>query len=100
MNSTKSSISGSLLWQHAWQRACWAGTSDPPSTISAQELWSVRIYMFESIYINFSIYRIDKITNLADNTDITLIPTINPDGFDRSVEGECYGESIENLKSS
>ena len=57
-------------------------------------------FKIESIYINFSIYRVDTITNFVDNTDITLIPTINPDGFDRSVEGECYGESIENVKSS
>ena len=26
-----------------------------------------------------------------DTTDITIIPTMNPDGFDRSKEGECSG---------
>ena len=26
-----------------------------------------------------------------DSTDITIIPTMNPDGFDRGKEGECSG---------
>ena len=26
-----------------------------------------------------------------DRTDITIIPTINPDGFDRGTEGACSG---------
>ena len=26
-----------------------------------------------------------------DKTDITIIPTINPDGFDRGTEGACSG---------
>ena len=42
---------------------------------------------------NFSNFiRVDEITNLIDTTDITIIPTINPDGFDRAKEGECSGE--------
>ncbi len=28
-----------------------------------------------------------------DRTDITLIPTINPDGFDRATEGRCVGKA-------
>jgi len=33
----------------------------------------------------------ETITRLVDTTDITLIPTINPDGFDRAREGACSG---------
>ena len=38
-------------------------------------------------------FRIDTITELVDTTDITIIPTINPDGFDRASEGACLGET-------
>jgi len=34
---------------------------------------------------------VDEITELVDNTDITIIPTMNPDGFDRGTEGACSG---------
>lgn len=34
---------------------------------------------------------IDTITELVNETDITIIPTINPDGFDRGEEGACSG---------
>ena len=35
--------------------------------------------------------RLDEITELINNTDITIIPTMNPDGFDRGTEGACSG---------
>lgn len=34
---------------------------------------------------------IEEITKLLNETDITLIPTMNPDGFDRGEEGACSG---------
>jgi carboxypeptidase D len=34
---------------------------------------------------------IEVITSLINETDITIIPTINPDGFDRGDEGSCSG---------
>ena len=35
--------------------------------------------------------RDETITQMVDTTDITIIPTINPDGFDRGTEGACSG---------
>ena len=38
-----------------------------------------------------SLHSVDTLTRLVDTTDITIIPTINPDGFDRGTEGACSG---------
>merc|ERR1711962_1184854 len=34
---------------------------------------------------------VTRVAKLLASTDITLIPTINPDGFDRGTEGACSG---------
>lgn len=37
-------------------------------------------------------YGIDKrITKMIDTTDISILPSVNPDGFDKAQEGECSG---------
>ena len=33
----------------------------------------------------------ERIRRLLDLTDISLLPSINPDGYDRATEGECSG---------
>ena len=35
---------------------------------------------------------VPRVADLLASTDITLIPTINPDGFDRGTEGACSGD--------
>ena len=42
-------------------------------------------------------FRVDLITEIVDSTDITIIPTINPDGFDRATEGKCSGNNLNSL---
>ena len=46
-----------------------------------------KLFKFFCIYF----FSEDTITELVDTTDITIIPTMNPDGFDRGKEGECSG---------
>ena len=41
--------------------------------------------------INNLIIQDRRITQLIDTTDISILPSINPDGFDRAQEGECSG---------
>ena len=46
---------------------------------------------FKTFVTKTSFHSEDNITELVDTTDITIIPTMNPDGFDRGKEGECSG---------
>ncbi|XP_067136764.1 carboxypeptidase D-like [Centruroides vittatus] len=36
----------------------------------------------------------ERVTRLIDATDIHLMPSVNPDGFEAAVEGDCYGAGI------
>jgi hypothetical protein len=37
---------------------------------------------------------VPRVDGILNTTDITLIPTINPDGFDRGTEGACSGRTF------
>lgn len=58
----------------------------------------ILIYLIDHL---LSQYRIDpRVTKLIDNTDIYILPSVNPDGLDKAVEGDCIGrrEGRENHK--
>jgi hypothetical protein len=55
----------------------------PPSNLLTERYIEGTVYIFGGI----------KFRGFSDRTDITLIPTINPDGFDRATEGRCVGKN-------
>lgn len=58
----------------------------------------VLIYLTEHL---LSQYGTDpRVTKLIDSTDIYILPSVNPDGFEKAVEGDCDGskEGRENHK--
>jgi len=49
------------------------------------------IFLAQYLLLNYN--RLDRVTRLVDSTDIYLMPSMNPDGFEQSTEGSCYGVS-------
>ncbi|XP_041971447.1 carboxypeptidase D-like isoform X2 [Aricia agestis] len=52
------------------------------------------IYLAQYLLLNYG--KSDRITKLLNTTDIHLMPSLNPDGFEASKEGEC--ESLSEYK--
>nr|AMO02545.1 carboxypeptidase D [Tityus serrulatus] len=50
------------------------------------------VFLARNLVQNYG--RDERVTRLIDSTDIHLMPSMNPDGFEISVEGECYGAGI------
>ncbi|XP_048482113.1 carboxypeptidase D [Plutella xylostella] len=49
------------------------------------------VYLAEYLLTNYK--KDERITNLVNNIDIYLMPSLNPDGFEASKEGDCYSET-------
>ncbi|XP_047661258.1 carboxypeptidase D, b isoform X1 [Tachysurus fulvidraco] len=59
--------------------------------IHGDELLSRQILVYLIDYL-LSQYGTDpRVTDLIDNTDIYILPSGNPDGFEKAVEGDCSG---------
>ena len=46
------------------------------------------IFMAQYLLKNYG--KVDRVTKLVNNTDLWLMPSLNPDGFDMAKEGKCY----------
>lgn len=56
------------------------------------------VYLVEYLLTGYGVD--PRITDLVNRTDIYIMPSMNPDGFERAQEGECQGkaEGRENAK--
>lgn len=65
----------------------YVGNMHGDETISRQVL----VYLIE--YLLKSYGGDQRVTELVNNTDIYIMPSMNPDGFEKSVEGDCGGRA-------
>ncbi|KAJ7995758.1 hypothetical protein DPEC_G00247910 [Dallia pectoralis] len=68
-------------------RCKYVGNMHGDETVSRQIL----IYLVE--YLLTSYGEDTRITDLVTSTDMYIMPSMNPDGFERSVEGDCRGDA-------
>ncbi|XP_054714208.1 carboxypeptidase D-like [Uloborus diversus] len=45
-------------------------------------------------YLVHNYGKLERITNLLDTVDIHLMPSANPDGFEKAKEGDCFGSQV------
>ncbi|XP_067362551.1 carboxypeptidase D isoform X2 [Channa argus] len=65
----------------------YVGNMHGDETVSRQVL----VYLVEYLLAKYG--EEPRITELVDTTDIYIMPSMNPDGFEKSTEGDCSGES-------
>uniref|UniRef100_A0A1B0CSB2 Peptidase M14 domain-containing protein n=1 Tax=Lutzomyia longipalpis TaxID=7200 RepID=A0A1B0CSB2_LUTLO len=71
-----------------FERSKYVANMHGDETVGRQML----IYLAQYLLTNYGV--VPEVTKLVDQTDIFLMPSLNPDGFERSKEGSC--ESPEN----
>ena len=65
----------------------YVGNMHGDETISRQVL----VYLVEHLLTRYG--EDQRITELVTRTDIYIMPSMNPDGFERSKEGDCSGDA-------
>lgn len=63
----------------------YVGNMHGDETVSRQVL----VYLLEDLLEKYGEDR--RVTELVNTTDIYILPSMNPDGFEKSVEGDCLG---------
>lgn len=65
----------------------YVGNMHGDETVSRQVL----VYLVQHLLTKYG--QDPRISELVDNTDIYIMPSMNPDGFEKSMEGDCAGDS-------
>lgn len=64
----------------------YVGNMHGDETVSRQVL----VYLVEYLLTKYG--EQERITELVNSTDIYIMPSMNPDGFEKSTEGDCSGD--------
>lgn len=65
----------------------YVGNMHGDETVSRQVL----VYLVDYLLTKYDVE--PRISELVNNTDIYIMPSMNPDGFERSTEGDCLGDN-------
>lgn len=65
----------------------YVGNMHGDETVSRQVL----VYLVEYLLTRYG--DDERVTELVNTTDIYIMPSMNPDGFEKSLEGDCYGRA-------
>ncbi|KAG8002060.1 Carboxypeptidase D [Nibea albiflora] len=65
----------------------YVGNMHGDETVSRQVL----VYLVEDLLVKYG--KEPRISELVDTTDIYIMPSMNPDGFEKSREGDCSGDN-------
>merc|ERR1739838_1184461 len=68
----------------------WVGNMHGNEALGRQML----VYYVEYLLVNYG--KESRVTNLVDNTNIFVMVSMNPDGFETAKEGSCEGRGREN----
>lgn len=66
----------------------YVGNMHGDETVSRQVL----VYLVEYLLANYG--NEPRVSELVDTTDVYIMPSMNPDGFERSREGDCNGDNM------
>lgn len=98
MSSIGESVEGRELWvmritkdpsvDSPWKpKFKYVGNMHGDETVSRQML----VYLADYLLAHYGVEA--RISELVNNTDIYIMPSMNPDGFERSMEGDCLGNN-------
>lgn len=96
LSSIGQSVEGKKLWvmritkdpnvDSPWKpKFKYVGNMHGDETVSRQVL----VYLADYLLTKYGVE--PRISELVNNTDIYIMPSMNPDGFERSTEGDCVG---------
>lgn len=97
LSSIGQSVEGRNLWvmritkdpnvDSPWKpKFKYVGNMHGDETVSRQVL----VYLADYLLTKYGVEA--RISELVNNTDIYIMPSMNPDGFERSTEGDCIGD--------